>query len=212
MGGVWSIWLASTVMGLKFFTFEGILASFLVLVSVQSFLERRDKTYLLPPLFLSMIVLYEIMSNSLLFILLLPYLILFLIQRVFAQRVRMSQKAYVQIGVFLLTIPFPLMAGFSADDTVDVLAPLLLLILITFFNLFLAEAVIFRKTLCRKNYLSLLLLIVFFLFLSPPVVFATVSLTALLLMFFAFKLSLRKLGFSLLGLHILFAVEYLVFF
>jgi hypothetical protein len=230
MGGAWSIWLVSTIMGLKHFTFEGFIASILVLLSIQPFLKKERKAAeMIPPLALTVAVIYGIYKNPFMGILILPYLILlslFLVHR----NSRKTKRTYIQMGAVTLTIPFPLMVGFHEGFYVvydgfysgsyemlktyvlNIAIPWLLLILITIFNVLLADSVIFEGGLTIKNYITLALLTLSFVLLSPPHVFGVIVPLAILLSVVAGKLSLKKLGFSLLGFHILFAVEYLVFF
>ncbi len=203
--GAWSIWLASTTMGLKYFTIEGFVASVLTLLAVQPFL-RKDRKLLYLLSLLAGLILFATLKNYLLAVLILPYLILLAIQKV----KKFSQRAYVQIGAVILTIPFPLMAGFYGE--MDIFAPWFLLILITIFNVTLADSIIFERALTMKNYLLLILLILSFYFLSPPLMFTIITLVAVLLYLVSSKFTLKQLGFSLLGFHLLFAALFFAIF
>jgi len=209
MGGAWSIWLASTVMGLKYFTPEGFVASVLVLVSIQSFLKsRKDLPDMISPLLLSITVVYGVIKNSLMLFIVLPYLLLLILR----QALTKFQRIYIKIGALILTIPFPLMAGFYESDVASIAAPWFLLILTTTFNVLLADSLIFEKSITLKNYLALVLLISSFYLLSPLPMFLSIFLFATILVILGKKITRRQLGFSLLSFHILFSIEYLLLF
>ncbi len=209
MSGAWSIWLASALMGLKYFTIEGFAASILVLASVQSFLKsKKDIVDIFLPALLSLIIVYGIFKNGLLAVLVFPYLILFLLR----QTLPKIQRIYIKLGAIILTIPFPLMAGFYGIDLVGITAPWFLLILTTLFNVLLADSLIFEKSVTLKNYLILAILIISFYFLSPFPMFLTISLFALALVFFGERITIKQLGFSLLSFHLLFSIEYVLLF
>lgn len=211
MGGVWSIWLVSTVMGLKYFTLPGFVASFLILISIQPLL-KNDITLRssIPVLALAVLLTYGVVINLTMLMYLLPYATLLVLQRYLKKR--LGQRAYIQAGSLILTSPFPLMAGFYAIHPSEVLIPWLLLITLTYFNVILAESVIFEKGMKVRNYAAFLVLSILLIVYTPLLMSLSILLLAATLMVISRKLSLKKLGFSLLGLHMLFAVEYLLLF
>jgi hypothetical protein len=127
-------------------------------------------------------------------------------------KIQRVQRIQVKIGAIILTIPFPLMAGFSGESFDAIASPLLLLIFVTSFNLMLADSLIFEKSVTVKNHFAFALLTTAFYLLSPFLVFLTISLSAVLLIIVGKKLTVKQLGFSLLFLHVLFSAEYLFFF
>ncbi|WP_202319308.1 hypothetical protein [Archaeoglobus neptunius] len=207
MGGAWSIWLASTIMGLKFFSIEGLTASLLVLLSVNSLLDKRPgkrgRVFLL---MLAALITFGIFKNSDFLVVVIPYSLLFAINRLTS-----SQRLFIVTGSLLLTFPFPLMAGLSGEISLKILSPLVLLISLTIFNLLTAESAIFRKRTDWRNYLSLTVLSSLFYILAPVFVFAAVTACSLFVLIFSSRITLKKLGFSLLGLHLLYAVTYLIY-
>ncbi len=211
MSGAWGIWLVSTIMGLKYFTFLGITAALLMLISMQPLIRSDvDLRYYTPVVSLAALLTYAAVKNSVMLAYILPYAALLALQKYL--RDRAGQRAYIQAGALILTAPFPLMAGFHGAFPSEILIPWFLLLLLTFFNVTLADSLIFEGKFEAKNYAIFSILSVSLLTLTPLPMSASVIIMALLVLLASHRLTLKKFGFSLLGIHLLFAAQYLIFF
>jgi hypothetical protein len=201
MGGVLSIWLTSTLMGLKYFSILGIGISLLTLLSVKPLINfKKDYSIVFPPILIGL-ALYTASINPVALPFLILYAFLFSSMKVVKNR-RIITKA----GGLALTFPFPMM-GLVVNANVTI--PLILLFGLTSFNLFLADSKIYGK-ISMKNYLSALFLAILLYFLSPFEMFISISSTAFFITFISNSLSLKKFGYSLLALHLIFAIEFLI--
>ncbi|WP_290623658.1 MULTISPECIES: hypothetical protein [unclassified Archaeoglobus] len=204
MGGVISIWLASTILGLKYFSILGILIAILSLFSVNPLMNLRKDFSLLFPSVLAVVSIYLALLNAEIVIILIFYSSLFALLKITRDR-RLSTK----LGALALTYPFPMMALVSGAGIQQIVTPLILLLSLTIFNFFLADSRIYSGV-NAKNYLSLIPLAVVFYFFAPLVISIPVIVIATVVMLISERLTLRKFGFSLLFLHLMFAVGFLV--
>jgi hypothetical protein len=206
MGGAISIWLAATVMGLKHFTVIGVVTATLALLSINPLMYfKRDKSLVFPSL-LAALSLYSAYLKPEVVPVLLLYSLLFALVKVVRER-RISVKA----GAIALTFPFPFMAVVSGASLAEIASPLTLLYSLTIFNLFLADSKVYNSV-SMKNYLSIIPLAVVLFLLSPATMFLSVIAATTAIAILSPSLSIKKFGFSLLFLHLLFALEYVLLF
>jgi hypothetical protein len=212
MHGSWSIWLASTLMGvLNYFDLFGVVLSFLLLFSIQPlhrFLKDGVATSLLAfPALFALTVMGAAVKNNVVLTILVPYALLFLVQFL----VRGKLRAYIVLGAPILTLPFPLITAMSGESIGNFLNLWILLSLIALYSVLLADSIIFENgkefnIVRKRRLLAVLIILVTAMYqLSPiqfflPVIGLTVSIT-----FMAGKISVKKLGLSLLFLQLFFA-------
>ncbi len=204
MGGVISIWLTSTLLGLKYFTLLGLTISLLSLLSINPLMYMKRDFTLLFPILLSLSAAYLCILNPITLYFLLAYSFLFLMLRIVNER-RIATK----IGAFTLTFPFPMMALAFGADLLGILHSLTLLLSLTAFNLFLADSRIYGEV-SIKNYLALVPLALIFYLLSHPVLAAVVTAGAGVIVAKSSSMSVKKFGLSLLALNLLFVFGFLM--
>lgn len=203
MGGVVSIWLASTLLGIKYFSITGILVALLSLFSINPLMNFKKKLMVFPAS-LAVLCLYIAAVNSEAIIVLISYSILFA-----SLKLTDNRRVYTKIGAFALTFPFPMMALSAGENLWNILQPLALLLTITAFNLYLADSRIYGNS--SKRFFALPLLAAVFLLLSPPAVSIPVITATAIVTIASPSLSLRRFGFSLLSLHLIFVLSFLIF-
>lgn len=145
MHGSWSIWLASTLMGiLNYFNLYGVVLSILLLLSIQP-LHRFLREGVISPLLafpaLFMIAVASATGNNQVLLVLTPYALLFLLQIL----VKRHLRPYIVLGAIVLTLPFPLMAAMWGESPGNFLNLWSLLVLIALYSVLLADAVIFEN-------------------------------------------------------------------
>ncbi len=206
MGGAISIWLAATVMGANYPSIVGFAAAALSLLSVNPLMHfKRDETLVFPAL-LATLSFYSVYLNPEILLILFAYSLLFALVKMVEDR-RISAK----LGAIALTFPFPFMAMASGVRLVEIATPLTLLYSLTLFNLFLADSKVY-SSISMKNYLSIIPVALIFFLLSPMAMFLSVTIAAAVITAISPSLTIRKFGFSLLFLHLLFAAEYVLLF
>ncbi len=212
MHGSWSIWLASTLMGiLNYFDPFGVALSVLLLFSIQPlhrFLRDGVASPLLTfPALFALTVTGAALKNNAVLLILVPYALLFLVQFLVRDRLR----SYIVFGALILTLPFPLIAAVSGESVGNFLNLWILLILISLYSVLLADSIIFedgkRFSIVRKRRLLAVLIILGTAMyqLSPIQLFLPVIGLTVFITFMAGKISVKKLGLSLLFLQLFFA-------
>ena len=213
MHGSWSIWLVSTLMGaLNYFDLFGVVLSLLLFFSIQPlhrFLKEGVASPLLvfPALF-ALTTAGMVVTNNEVLLVLTPYALLFLVQIL----VRKNLRAYIVMGALILTLPFPLMAALSGRDAGNFLNLWILLSLVALYSVLLADSIIFEKGSNWSFISKRRLLTVFIIFavamyqLSPIHFFLPVISLTLLITLMASRISVKRLGLSLLSLQLLFAL------
>lgn len=203
MGGVISIWFASTLLGAKYFNTIGIFVALLSLLSVNPLMNFKRELIVFP-FSLTTLCLYIAVMNPEAIIFLIFYLILFA-----SLKLTDDRRVKTRIGAFALTFPFPMMALSAGEGLMSILHPLALLLTITAFNLYLAESRIYGNN-PSVRFLALPPLAAVFLLLTPPMVSIPVIAAATIVTVASPLLSLRRFGFSLLSLHLIFVLSFLI--
>ena len=219
MHGSWSIWLASTLMGsLNYFNLFGVVLSFMLLLSIQPlhrFLKEGTATPLLAfPALFALTTAGVVMANNGVLLVLIPYALLFLVQLL----IRKNLRAYIVMGALILTLPFPLIAAMSGSPPAGFINLWMLLVLIALYSVLLADSIIFENgkgssnsgnfSIIRKRRLvAVLILFATALYLLSPLhFFLPVFSLTLLITLMAGRISVKRLGLSLLSLQLFFAL------
>ncbi len=213
MHGSWSIWLASTLMGIvNYFDPFGVVLSLLLLLSIQP-LHRflRDgavSPFLAFPALFIIIAAGSAAGDNQVLLVLAPYGLLFLLQLL----VRDSLRPYIILGALILTLPFPLIGAMSGESIGNFLNLWILLSLLALYSVLLADAIIFengrnRNILSSRPLLATLIVFVTAMYqLSPLHFFLPVIGLTFIITLMAGRISVKRLGLSLLILQLFFAL------
>jgi|Deesub1362A_J573_1020465.scaffolds.fasta_scaffold00318_12 hypothetical protein len=216
MHGSWSIWLASTLMGIiNYFNPYGVALSFLLLLSIQPlhrFLKEGVASPMLafPALFTITAIGIAIRDDEVLLVLV-PYALLFMLQFL----VRSHLRVYIILGAMVLTFPFPMIAAMSDESIGNFLHLWIPLVLISLYSVLLADTIIFENgknwnlwslISTRRVLIVLIILSMAMYELLPLRVFLPVIGLAIFITLMAGRISVKRLGLSLLFFQLFFAL------